>query len=404
MPVENPYERLRKLSLSERALTERALKRWSVNTWNIAYLFREFPKKEFSQKEVYHIIRTWHLNNPGSEYSRQGIRAVLGRFTKRNYLTRRRLAGRRSMPLYQVTDRGFQVFDTAMDLRSIWNIESSLAMVNHGRVPWSMSSDTEVKYKKIEFTVRPWSEVVAWEHGWSENKRITRIYLDPWIVKQIRLVMDGVPKSAAGWMWWRGKQVTMAVAKVRAIQLFVGEHTWKDELKNWLKEVPNLEDRHLDQIWNRIAERAQHMTITREFHVVDPKIAAVKPPFFREDRSQRWRTTDHHRIRPLTSSKVLARSAGLRSIGRRRCHLRELRSSDSIYRTLRAQVPQEGPRDRIPDSEGIRGQTEHGQGTERAANRETEARTSEAAGCTLGGVQGIRSVSSAEEVQEGGVC
>ena len=403
MTAENPHKRLRKLCLSERALSERALKKWSVNTWNVAYLFREFPKKEFSQKEIYHIIRTWHLNNPGSEYSRQGIRAVLGRFTKKGYLTRRRLAGRRSMPLYRATDRGFEVFDTAMDLRSIWNIESSLAMVDHGRVPWSISSDNEVTYK-IEFTVKPWSEVVAWEHGWPENKRITKIYLDPWIVKQIRLVMDGPPKSAGGWLWYRGKQFKMAVAKVRAIQLFVGDHTWRDELKEWLDEVPSLEDRHLDQIWNRIAERAQHMTLTREFHVVDPKIAAAQPDFFREDKSQRRGSTDHPRICLLTSSKVLARSGGLRSIGRRRCRMHDLRSSDSIYGTLRTQVPQEGPGDSRPDSEGLRGQAEHGQGTERTADREVKARASEAAGCALGGVQGIHSIRSPEEIKEGGVC
>ena len=398
MPKEIPRKKQR-----DRPLSDRPLKKWSVNTWNVAFVFCEYPEREFSQKELYHILRTWHLNNPGSDYSEDGIRAVLRRFTKKGYLVHRRLAGKRSTPLFRVTDHGLEFFKTAMDRRSVWTLERSLTMVDHGGVPWSISSDSEVKYK-IEFTLRPWSEVVAWDHGWPENKRITKVYLDPWIVKQIRLVMDGPPTSAGGWMWFRGKQVTMAVAKVRAIQLFVGDHTWKDELKEWLNEVPNLEDRHLDQIWNRIAERAQHLHLTREFHVVDPKISAVKPLFFRRDRSQRRRCTDHPQIRLLTSSKVLARSGGLRSAGRRRRDVRELRSSDSINGALRAQVSQEGPRDRIPDSKGFRGQAEHSQGTERAAAREVEARASEAAECALGGVQGIHSISSAEAVQEGGIC
>ena len=387
----------------DRPLSDRPLKKWSVNTWNVAFVFCEYPKKEFSQKELYHILRTWHLNNPGSDYSEDGIRAVLRRFTKKGYLVRRQLAGRRSTPLFRVTDHGLEFFKTAMDRRSVWTLDRSLTMVDHGGVPWSISSDSEVKYK-IEFTVKPWSEVVAWEHGWPENKRITKVYLDPWIVKQIRLVMDGPPKSAGGWLWYRGKQFKIAVAKVRAIQLFVGDHTWRDELKEWLNEVPNLEDRHLDQIWNRIAERAQHMTLTREYHVVDPKIAAAQPTFFRGDRSQRWQCTNQRQVRLLTSSKVLARSRVLRESSRRRRNVYELRSSDHVHRTPRAQVSQEGPRDCIQDSEGLRGQAEHGQGTERPADREVEARASEAAGCTLGGVQGIHSTSVAEAVQEGGIC
>ena len=107
MSKDTPPKKLR-----DRPLSDRPLKKWSVNTWNVAFVFCEFPEREFSQKELYHILRTWHLNNPGSDYSEDGIRAVLRRFTKKGYLIRRRLAGRRSAPLFRVTDHGHSLWST----------------------------------------------------------------------------------------------------------------------------------------------------------------------------------------------------------------------------------------------------------------------------------------------------
>lgn len=177
--------------------------------------------------------------------------------------------------------------------------------VDHGRVSWSSESAGYVERHEVYFFA--WKEIVDWQSGWPEHKRVTGISLPGFIVQQMRNVIPGAPNPVAGWLWYRGKEFTMAVASRNAVQLYVGDHTWRDELKDWLNDVPNLTDADLDLVWNKVAKAAEHPRITREFHVVDPRLAAVKPQLFRRSGSQRWQTTDVHEVLLLAQPKEPAR-------------------------------------------------------------------------------------------------
>jgi len=123
--------------------------------------------------------------------------------------------------------------------------------------------------------LKPWRDIVAVDSGWSENTRITKLHLDPFIIKNIRTAVGESPKgrNPAQWLSLRGKHFTMQVSKITTLQFWVRGKGWRDELRDWLQTVPNLEERHVDQVWNKLAESVKRTVTTREFRVNDPALS-----------------------------------------------------------------------------------------------------------------------------------
>ncbi len=202
----------------------------------------------------------------------------------------------------------------------------------HGRVSWA----SDRKEMRVEFL--PWQQVVDWTSGWPEHKRIDRISLRSFIVKQIRSVIDGTPTPVAGWLTYRGRQFTLRVARKNALNLYVGDHTWKEELQEFIASIPNLNEEDMNSIWNAVATACKHPKITREYHVVDPRIASARPELFRGSEPQRWLCADHDEVRILTSAEEPARGGVLRAVEGRGQRVSELERTVRDGGTLRAPV------------------------------------------------------------------
>lgn len=244
-------------------------------------------------------------------------------------------------------------FGKRISLETFEPVERSLGHSRHSRLLLSSEPSAPAEESRVEVVLKSWHDVVAWDSGWPEQRRVTKIHLDPFIIYQVRNAVGGIPKGAGGWLWYYGKQFKLAVSKHKAIQLFLGDHTWKEELKEFLTAVPNLEDVHLDRIWTKVAERCEHMNIVREFHVVDPGIAELKPHLFREDQSQRWGSTNYIGAELLSKRSDTSNRDWWHDQERRRC-LSELRYPVHISSSFRTSISKETGICREEDAKRIR--------------------------------------------------
>lgn len=186
-----------------------------------------------------------------------------------------------------------------------------------GRVPRT----TEQKGpKEIHINFHPWSEIVAWKEGWPENRTLPTIRFPPFIIHQLRLMATRIQGTSGGWVWVYGQHFKIRIASREALQIYLGEHKWKNEFKDWLTTVPNLSDSDLDMIWNKVAQACNHQRVTYEFHVPDAKFAAVRPDCFRDNQSQRRTRSDVTPIQlfpptpPITANRDQGRE-GVRGAG-----------------------------------------------------------------------------------------
>lgn len=282
--------------------------------------------------------------------------------------------------------------------------------VDHDRVPWSSESAGYVERHEVYFYA--WKEIVDWQSGWPEHKRVTGISLPGFIVQQMRNVIPGTPNPVGGWLWYRGREFTMAVASKNAVQLYVGDHTWRDELKDWLRDVPNITDADLDLVWNKVARAAEHPRITREFHVVDPRLAAVKPQLFRRSGPQRRKTANFDEVLLLSQTTEPARVGVLRTVAGCRQPLPEPVSAVCSSSTLRAQecrtASRRGPLDATRGPAGVR----EPEDCLRTGDGEAEQEVPEAAGeaerglrAPIGRATGtLRTATQGVAAATGGIC
>ena len=279
----------------ELPISERASKRWSVTSKNIAIIFSEYPDAAFSAQDIYEIIRTWHLNTRGSKYSESAIRAVLMRFTRKGYLKAVKTGGKIVKLHYKATKKGHEIFS---DFSKYRENGSSLDRGDLRRVLKAESSHVH----QIEVGLRPWRELIGFDSGWKENTRITKVWLDPFIIQNIRTAIDVPPigGNPAEWLTVRGDFFTLQVSKMRTVQLWVKGPGWRDELSKWLEEVPNLQEHHMDVLWNKINERAKNVVTTREYHVTDPELSKSRIQLFRGGRPRGWTTKDINEVREIS--------------------------------------------------------------------------------------------------------
>jgi len=267
----------------ERIISERALKRWSITARNLAAIFNELPDRTISLDQIYDWVRTWHLNEKIEKYSESAIRASLSRFCRDSLLlVKRRKLGRKISSDYTTTPLGREVFAEALRFFASWDPTRPLI---HGE-QWGVHKVTipEPTSRDMVVQLRSWREVLAMDSGWSENTRITKIRLDPFIIKNLRSATGEVPKGGnkAEWLSVRGQEFVMQVSKNTTIQLWIRGAGWRKDLAEWLQQVPNLEERHMDQIWNRIRDRLSQTTTTREYHVSEPKMTEGNVHLFRQ--------------------------------------------------------------------------------------------------------------------------
>jgi len=281
----------------ELQVCERTLNKWKPTAWNIVQIFEEYSDRSFSLKLFRDIIRTWHLNTPGSKYSESAIRGVLARFLKKGYLESFKSGGKKITTYYKLTPAGRKFFKKAMDY---YRFDSSHTQRPLRRVLKGNSSHGvagEEGYQ-VELALRPWREKIGFDSGWKENSRITKVWLDPFIIKNIRTAIGEEPigRNRAKWMSVHSDSFKMQVSKIRTIQLWVHGPNWQKELSEWLQTVPNLQEHHMDLIWNKILERAKEIVVTREFHVTDPDLAKSNIYLFRGSGSWNWSAKDLNEV------------------------------------------------------------------------------------------------------------
>lgn len=279
----------------ERTLRERTLKKWGDNSWAVALLFTEHPDMGIPLHDIYKVVRSIYLNmesKSDEDFTEKAVRAVLWRFAKDGYLRKRKPGGRRTNPVYYITDLGLVVFRDALEKRAKWADEGSHSEFELVRLPSSMSS------RQVDIGLRPWREIVGIDSGWQENTRITKVWLDPFIIQNLRRAISDQPNEddPAEWISVQNEHFTLKVSKVRSVQLWVKSERWRDELQKWLETVPNLKNHHLDAFWNKVEDRAGNIVTTREFHVTDPRLSESRVHLFRGSRPRRWQPKDDNEV------------------------------------------------------------------------------------------------------------
>ena len=204
-----------------------------------------------------------------------------------------------------------------------------------GRVP--RASEKEAP-KEIHLNFHPWTDIVAWKEGWPENRTLPTIRFPPFIIHQLRLMATRVQGTSAGWIWVDGQHFKIRIASREALQIYLGEHKWKNEFKEWLTTVPNLTDADLDMVWNKIAQACNHQRVTYEFHVPDAHFTAVRPDCFREDQSQRWSRAHVTRIQLFSSTASISADRNQGRGGIRGASVHQPRRTVRSSRTLRETI------------------------------------------------------------------
>jgi len=257
-----------------------------------------------------------------------------------------------------------------------------IGSLSQGALGWVPRASEQKAPKEIHINFHPWSEIVAWKEGWPENRTLPTIRFPPFIIHQLRLMATRIQGTSGGWVWVYGQHFKIRIASREALQIYLGEHNWKNEFKDWLTTVPNLTDSDLDMIWNKVAQACNHQRVTYEFHVPDAHFTAVRPDCFREDQSLRWPCSDVARVQLFPPTPSIAANshqgrggvcrAGLHQPSRTICRSGALR--ETILGTARgiAEGRQEGAEGRARSSpKGNQGFAVHHRQAPRGARTDT---------------------------------